>query len=262
MFARISAPRIIRRLAAPAFVASLALPTAGCDLMEALDGSGGTVQMFATHHATPEDGELSIEEGEDRVFETESGWTVVLEEAYVVTSAISLVHCDGSSAQADLYWGQLPENLTAPDLEVTSLGSVEAPAGQYCGVVVDYEPYDPWAVQDGFARPDNDALVGATMYLRGHAIKGEELRVGFEVRSEDPITVELDLSDLDGGQPFTMAEREAFPRELTVSKTYDRFFDEIELELIEQTGMGDAEQIVLDVLADETRINLGTVVSD
>ena len=57
-----------------------------------------------------------------------------------------------------------------------------------------------------------------------------------------------------------MREREAFPRELTVSKTYDRFFDPLELDITEGLDQEDASQMVLDVLADETRVTLGTVI--
>jgi hypothetical protein len=261
MLARIPARKFVRRMIPAAAALALTVSAGGCDLLDAMTDTGGLVQVFATHHATPRDGDFpGGAEGEDRVFETEDGWTVVLDDAYVVTSSVTLQHCDGSSVALDLHWGQLPENLTWADLEVRNMGSLDAPAGQYCAVVVDYEPYDPDSFHgEPHEQPQIDELVGATMYLRGYALLGDA-RIEFEFRNEEEISVELDLRHIDNGGPFTMREREPFPRELTVSKTYDRFFDPLELDITEGLDQEDASQIVLDVLADETRVTLGTII--
>lgn len=258
---RIPAPKLVRRMFPAAAALVLCVGAGGCDLLDAMNDTGGLVQIFATHHATPRDGDFpGGAEGEDRVFETEDGWTIVLDDAYVVTSSVVLKHCDGSSVPLDMHWGQLPENLTWQDLEVRNMGSLEAPAGQYCSLEVDYEPYDPESFAgEPYERPKVDDLVDATMYLRGFAFLGDA-RIDFEFRSEDQISVELDLRHIDNGGPFTMREREAFPRELTISKTYDRFFDPVELDITKGLDVEDASHMALGVLADETRVTLGTII--
>ena len=125
---------------------------------------------------------------------------------------------------------------------------------------MEYEPYDPDSFDgDPHEMPQVEELIGATMYLRGFAYL-DDARIDFEFRNDEQISVELDLRHIDNGGPFTMREREPFPRELTVSKTYDRFFDPVELDISEGLDQEDAAQMVLDVLADETRVTLGTVI--
>ena len=95
------------------------------------------------------------------------------------------------------------------------------------------------------------------MYLYGLATKGET-SVPFEIRATDSVDVELDLATIDAGAPLRTQGDQAFPTDLTLAKTYDRFFDGIDFASATQT---DLEAHVLAVLALETRVMLGTRVA-
>lgn len=232
--------------------------TTGCDVLEGLEGErSATVQMHVTHHATPEGGIFPDrgDEGEFRTFETDEGWSVTLQEAFVVTASATLIACDGSSIPLALYWGALPENITDTDLGLFSFGGVEVDPGDYCSVRVDYGPYAPGDVAGApHEMPeDEDALLGATAYVRGFAQKGEEM-VTFELRATDRITVEVDLQGDDGG-PLHVSGEEPFPVELTLSKTYDRFFDAVDFATLDEA---DLSANMMAVLGSETRVSTGT----
>jgi hypothetical protein len=240
------------------FAALLCLSTtlvAGCELQSLFDQHDRTlVDVLITHHATPENGVFPDRggEGEMRVFATDEGWTVQLVEAIVVTSATSLHECEGDSSEIDMYWGALPEDFRERDLDALTLGSTPVESAEFCGLTVHYGPYVPGA--DAAPR-SNTAIDGATVHMKGGATK-DGVTVPFEIRVTDAIDVELDLSRMSHGAPLLVEGTQDFPTELTVSKTYDRFFDGIDFATVSQD---DLNAHVSAVLALETRVSLNGV---
>jgi hypothetical protein len=232
----------------------------GCDLLEALQNGGGgstLVQLLVTHHATPQDGIFpDLSNGEMRTFETDDGWTVNLSAAYVTTSRATLHECSGGSVDFDAFWGQLPENIHQTDLELLSFAAVDVEASTFCTMTVEYGPF---MADDENADVHNtgkhtDQIVGATYLLEGVATKGE-LAVPFSLTGNQTAAVDLDLSHLQSGGPLTIDAQEPFPVDLTLSKTYDRFFDGIDFESFDAVDM-DAN--IMAILELETRIAFGT----
>ena len=72
--------------------------SSGCDLFGLGPEPTSLVQMLVTHHATPEDGTFPDRRNGlgDQEFDTDTGWTVTLEEAFVVTASTTLNACDGT----------------------------------------------------------------------------------------------------------------------------------------------------------------------
>ncbi|MCA9707917.1 MAG: hypothetical protein KDK70_18845, partial [Myxococcales bacterium] len=218
----------------------------GCDLIDAFNNEGSTlVQLMVTHHATPEDGVFpDLSNGDIRTFDNDEGWTVNLRAAFVTTSSASLHECSGGTVAFDNFWGQLPENITNDDLELNSFAAVEVEASSFCSMTVEYGPYTG---ADDVARmhdmgEHSDEVRGATFYLEGIAQKGD-VAVPFEITGTGTASVQLDLSHAMNGGPLTISADEPFPVDLTLSKTYDRFFDGIDFENfdpadIEQNVMG------------------------
>src|SRR5688572_17609670 len=189
----------MRRLQLGMAIAGVVALTSGCDVLDDIEDRDATVQVHVTHHATPADGVFPNlgDEGQARVFDNDAGWAITLEEAFVVTADATLVACDGSVHELGLYWGPVPENISDTDLDLFSFGGVDVPPGEYCGVLVQYGPYVPIDERTAsqYEMPeDEDALLGATAYVRGFAVQGEAL-VTFEARADAIVEVELDLRD-------------------------------------------------------------------
>lgn len=244
----------------------LVLLTAGCGAFERFEDGGATVFVFATHHATPENGAFPAR-GEDsmpRVFDTAEGWTVTLLEAYVTISEVTLVACNGSERELNMFWGPCPEDLKDQDLATLTVAGNRVGEGDYCGLRVTYAAYetpvvDEEADETRHETPTNPAVQGATIYLRGGAQLGDGEFTQFELSSPQTVVVELDLSNIEGeGRPLHVAHREDFPEELLVSKTYDRFFDGIDFDAFDPAVAQAQLPLVLEA---ETRVSLGTVVS-
>lgn len=233
--------------------------TSGCELEE----GGALVHVFSTHHATPEDN-LFPDRGDDdqpRVFDTDLGWTVTLVESYVTTVAITLFRCDGTPLDLNMFWGPCPEDLRHKDLEPLTVAGLKASPGRYCGLEVTYGPYELPAEEDDHEQvrhttPSSTAMQGATVYLRGAARMGADGDpIPFELRFTEELPIMLDLSQLDGiDSPMRVHHKENFPKELTVSKTYDRFFDGIDFEDFDPAEL---EASLGDVLVSVTRVSKG-----
>ena len=232
-----------------------ALLGSGCDLIDAFEDEGKTqVQVFTTHHATSEDGQMPVlgGDGEQRVFQSDEGWTITLTEGYVVTSGVTLIGCDGATRELDLYWGALAEDLNVEDLELASVGSVQSGPGEYCGMTVHYGPFD---AETSDVEPRSAEVDGATIFLAGAAERDGEI-VPFQIRATGSLDVDLDLN-AELGQPLRITGNENFPVELTLSKTYDRFFDGIDFSAMGELDMATQTLAVLEL---ETRVDPGTVV--
>jgi hypothetical protein len=255
--------RLIRSLVEVGVVAALvAVP--GCGTLERLDDNRTTVFVFSAHHATPVGG-IFPARGENempRVFDTDLGWTVTLLESYVTTSAVSLVRCDGQVTPLNMFWGPCPEDLRAEDLATLTVAGTKVHSGDFCALEVLYAPYEP-PIADGSEddeatvhdTPENESIMGATVYLRGAARMGDGDAIPFELRSTGDVVASLDLTNLAGdGKPLRITYSEDFPKELTVSKTYDRFFDGVDFSTLDEDVL---EDDLLDILDDETIVSLG-----
>ena len=244
----------------PLVLAIAVLGTVGCDRFE---GTGAIVNVFATHHATPEDGLFPFkgEEDQPRVFEGEDGWQITLAESYITISSVTLVSCSGAAHDLKMFWGPCPEDLRTEDLQTLTVAGLKVPPGDYCNLEVEYAPYEmPVIDEDADTRhdvPDNEEVEGATIFLNGIAHRGED-SVPFVLKSGEEFTVDLDLTAPEGpGAPMRVRPSENFPKELTVSKTYDRFFDGVDFSAFDEAAV---EANLDDVLEDQTRVASGQII--
>jgi len=238
--------------------ASLTGGVAGCD---ALQPGGALLYVFSTHHATPEDGAFPDRGGDEqpRVFQTDEDWTITLVEAFITIEQITLVSCGGREIPLDMFWGPCPEDLRIEDLQTLTVAGNKVDPAEYCELVVDYGNYrtpeiDPGAADTRHETPDNPAVDGATVYLRGAAARaGDETQIPFELRGEGTRSLRLDLSEVEGGRPLRIDHTEDFPKMLTISKTYDRFLDGVDFEDFDEHEI---ESDLDAVLAAETRVQI------
>lgn len=252
-------------LAVSAALVACLITAGGCSVLDPLEDDGTQIVVFATHHATPVDGQF-VNLGDDekpRVFNNDLGWTVTLLEPYVVTTDVRLADCRGFSDRLEMFWGHFPEDMRAEDLDVATVAGLPVPAGEYCKLWVRYSGYEaPPETPVGddahhFQQPLNEEVVGSSIFLRGSAAKdGSTLQ--FQFRVTTPLEVELDLSTLEDGGPVKVLHRESFTKDLTVSKAYDRFFDGVDFESYDQA---EVEADLVDTLKAETRISFGAEVA-
>ncbi len=241
----------------PSLTALLLLPilgsSTGCidDFFNSLSQSSVIVDMFATTHGTPDSqGDLPERNGGQLVFANDQGWEVYLDDAYVTTTALSLHACNGERFDVEMYWGALAENIPEHgDYEVLGVGGVRATEGSYCSLLVEYGPSD-----GGMDNPD---AVGSTVYLAGTAIKGEQM-VEFVWKTELAIDVDVDISEVDGGDPFHVGDSEFVSKKLTVAKTYDRFFDGVDFAEVGSLAQADIDALLTDTLNHQTAAFIGT----
>ena len=235
----------------------------GCDLIEAFQNGGkGTtlVQLMVTHHATPQDGTFpTLSIGEATTFDTDEGWTVSLRTAYVTTASATLHECGGESVAFDSFNGPLPEDMNDEDLDLLTFAGVEVEANSFCGMTVEYGPF---VADDETARAydmgeDATKIRNATYYFEGLARRGD-VAVDFELTGNGTAVADLDISTIMNGGPLSISAEEAFPVDLTLSKTYDRFFDGVDFSSFSEEDM-DAN--IMAVLELETRVAFGTRVS-
>jgi hypothetical protein len=221
----------------------------GCELIDDLQHPRTLVNVAVTHHATPEAGTFPDRgaDGEMRKFETDDGWTVMLTHAYITTAGVSLRRCDEEELDFQLYWGPLAEDINAQDLDALTVAGMAVGASEFCGIAIDYGPNPDYAGEPEYG--------GATFFLSGGATK-DGVTLPFSITSQAPLHVDLDLSAMDAGGPLAVEGTEDFPVDLTVSKTYDRFFDGIDFATATPE---DREAQVASVLALETAVSLGRV---
>jgi hypothetical protein len=225
-----------------ALVSTLALGT-GCDFLAQLSQHTGIVDVFAGSHGTPdEDGNLPARNGQQLIFNNDMGWQIFVNEAYVTTSAVTLQACDGERYDVELYWGPLAEVIAeTADQERAGLGGVRANSGTYCQLLVEYAP-------TAEAVPNPDA-VGSTVYITGSALKDGQ-HVTFLWISQVEVETEVDISKLENGTPFRISEEQHFSKKITISKSYDRFFDGVDF--AEELSQGDIDALIAASLKDGT----------
>jgi hypothetical protein len=227
----------------------LCLLSSGCEIFDDLENPRTLVNVAVTHHATVQAGVFPDRgaDGEMRTFETDEGWRVILVGAYITTSAVTLRRCDAPELDFELPWGPLAEDMRAQDLDVQTLAGMSVGVSEFCGMAVEYGPDEGYASGVEFG--------GATFYLEGGAEK-DGVVVPFTITSFEQLNVELDLSTMDAGEPLVVDGGEDAPIELTVSKTYDRFFDGIDFAT---ATSDDLQAQVGSVLAFETAVYRGRV---
>lgn len=244
-------PTLISRRLLPVltFLPAIAVAT-GCDFLEQYEDSGGTVNVFTTHYGSPRDGDVPDRQGNAIRSTTDTGWELIINQAHLSTVAATLNNCDGDRSHAvDMYFGSFAENLREPDFELEGIGAVTVPEGKYCSVTVVYGPYFDEEGEDVPAPPE---LQENTVFFQGLATRDGmevpfELSAGFEVA----VTTNFD-------EPLRVDHYESFAKEISVSKTIDRFFDGIED--FDTMGEQDMSQHFAGALERETRAIIGTAV--
>ncbi len=234
-------------------LAAASLLSGGCELIDALSEDGDTlVTVFANHHATPTDGFVPDRggDGELRVFENDQGWTVHLTDGLITTQGVTLHRCDGAEAPIEFYFGSVAEDLRSADLERQTMGGTDVGAGELCGATIHYGPFSA-ATDDPPGETSSAEMDGLTIFLQGYAERGEEI-LPFEIRVQGAVDVFSDLADRPDG-PLRIKGDEPFPVELTVSKTYDRFFDGVDFGTLTPDDLSNNALAVLEL---ETRIDV------
>jgi hypothetical protein len=240
----------------------VAVSSPGCALVDLIDGDPvATVRFFATHAGT-EGQEGYPDYGDEettRVFTTEDGWQIALSETYVTTAEVHFVRCEESAGTSiEMFWGPCPESFVSTnDLESVPLGAVTVTDGLYCGIDVTFGPFVPPEGGDEHIAVGNTMIQDNTIVIVGVARRGEGAaleEVPFEIVSDAVITASLDISKLEQGKPLKL-EDENFPRDLTIVKTYDRFFDGIDFATATPAEL---ETAVLAALEFDTQVHDGT----
>ena len=244
---------------------AMALATgAGCELFE----SEVVVSLAISHHGTRgEDGKLPDYGAPDaaRIFVNDKMWEVSLAEGVIVTAGAQIETCSGVAHDFTLPYGPLPEYQLAQDKDLVDFATVSLPKGTYCKLRVEYSRYQATAAA---AAPDTPYSVqghadieGLTVYLAGTAENidpnGDGKVVNWGLKTASTVIAELDLSTIDGGQPFTITGDEPGGRALTVAKTYDVFFRGVDFATFDQAAL---EAGLPDVLKSDTYVIAGVQV--
>ena len=240
-----------RSAAAALALATASLFAGGCDLIDAFTDPGETlVTVFANHHATPENGAVPDRggDGEVRVFDTDEGWTITLIEGVVTTRGVTLHGCNGSQTDIDMYAGAHAEDLCTADLDRRTVGGIEVNAGDICGMTVHYGAFAA-ETDEAPAAMEPGRVDGATVFLAGFAEKNGEL-VESEVNTPADIDVFEDFASSPRG-PLRIKGDEPFPVELTITKTYDRFFDGVDFTALNTADLARQSEAILEL---ETRV--------
>jgi hypothetical protein len=238
----------------------LAIASSGCGL--GLFGTTtATVRFFATHAGTlGDEGYPDYGDHETtRVFVTDMGWQVALSEVFVTTAEVRLIPCEASTGTPiEMFWGPCPEAFVSTnDLESVPLGAVTVDDGTYCDIDVVFGPFVAPPGGDEHIAVGNQMIQENTLVVTGIARRGEGAtleEIPFQIVSDVEIVARLDTSTLEADGPIVL-EDENFPRDLTIIKTYDRFFDGVDFAT---ATPADIEAAILTALEFETVVYDGT----
>jgi hypothetical protein len=236
----------------------VALASSGCGL----DWEGdATVRFFATHAGTPgADGYPDYGDQETtRVFVTDMGWQIALHEVFITTADVRFVRCaNETGTPIEMFWGPCPESFVSTnDLESVPHGAVTVDDGTYCDIDVVFGPFVAPPGGDEHIAVGNQMIQENTLVVTGIARRGEGAtleEIPFQIVSDVEIVARLDTSTLEADGPIVL-EDENFPRDLTIIKTYDRFFDGVDFA---SAAPADIEAAILTALEFETVIYDGT----
>jgi hypothetical protein len=235
------------------------LASPGCGL----DWEGdATVRFFATHAGTPGvDGYPDYGDQETtRVFVTDMGWQIALHEVFITTADVQFVRCtESTGTPIEMFWGPCPESFVSTnDLESVPLGAVTVDDGTFCSIDVVFGPFVPPSSGDEHIAVGNPMIEGNTLVVNGVARRGEGPMLEehpFSIVSDVEVVARLDTSTLEDDGPISLS-KENFPRDLTVIKTYDRFFDGVDFST---ATPADIEAAILHALEFETVVFDGTL---
>jgi hypothetical protein len=235
---------------------------AGCGVIDLIKGDEvATVRMFATHAGTPtEDGFPDYGDSiTTRVFTNDMGWLISLSEVYVTTAEVRLVECSAElGKEVEMFWGACPEDfINTDDRDSLALGAITIEDGEYCRVDVTFAPYVPSEQSADHINPANPMIENNTILITGVARRGEgpDLEeVPFQVITDEPVTARALIAEIENGTPLTLDD-ENFPRDLTILKTYDTFFEGIDFSV---ATPAEIEAAVLAALEFDTVIYSGS----
>lgn len=252
-------PRL-RRVWLNALLAASTLGLAGCDLLV----KEAKVYVAITHHATRTPEGVLPDYGEPdfpRTFVNDLGWEVTLAEGVVVHTAAQIESCEGEAFDMAMPHGPLPEYQLDRDQMQSDFATVNLPEGTYCKLRVEYGRYLRATAEAAEDTPHelkgHTELEGVTVYLAGTADKldgaGESINWGF--KTSETTIVELDLSTIENGRPFTVTGDEPNGKFMTVAKTYDAFFRGVDFAALDDAAI---EASLLETLSAETYVVLGS----
>lgn len=235
----------------------------GCELFQ----KSSTVSLAISHHGARLGSGMLPDYGPPdaaRVFPNDAGWEVTMSEAVITTTAAQIESCDGETHTFSTPYGPLPEYQLDRDKDIVEFASVSLPEGTYCKLRVEYGRYQAAAAAEAPDTPyelqGHAEVEGLTVYMAGTAERiGSDPReiVNWGFKTANTAIVEIDISKLDDGKPFTVTGEEPGGRALTVGKTYDAFFRGLDFKAYDP-AMIDAT--LLDVLSDETYVVVGSQV--
>jgi hypothetical protein len=241
-----------------------AVASPGCEL-PGWD-SNATVRFFAAHAGTETEAGYPDygDEETTRVFMTDMGWQIALHDVFITTAEVKFVRCDEDSGTSiEMFWGPCPESFVSTnDLESVPLGAVTVEDGNYCSIDVVFGPFvPPTGGDEPHVAIGNPMIEGNTLHVRGFARRGEppmQEEVLFEIVSDVELTARIDVSTFQNGGPIKLAD-EQFPRDVTLLKTYDRFFDGIDFSVATEA---DIEASIIAALESQTFAIDGTFDSE
>lgn len=252
---------LFARVLRPLLCLMVAAAGPGCSLFEADDTAH--VDVFTTHHAAPlPSGEIPAYgvATAARTWTNDMGWEVNLTEGYVVITGLRLVECDETKHDVPFAYGPLPEYLNNEDRDVTNMGGVDVPVGDYCSVIVEYGPYHVADTVDApkgaFPLPTGRDLEGVTIFLAGIARLGD-VTVPFEFRSSDARIVELELREANGVAATYPVDAGVGALKVTLGKTYDPFFAGIDFSAFDAAAVSAG---LMDQLIAQSRAYHGTTI--
>ena len=222
---------------------------------------GGQVDLFIAHHGEVQDASFPEygAEGVSRLFMNDQGWSVRLNEAYVTTKSVELVACDGAMRPVTLYWGPFGENIIeVADLIPKGIGGYSSPPANYCGVRVVYAPFNlDEVVSGGENVPPNLDMDGQTVLLNYVAEKDDQTVSGV-FTTNNTYSTTIDTSTLDNNGPIEIGKDQRVPVDITISKTYDSFFQGIDFAT---ATSADIEANVAATLELDSAVTLGTTLT-
>ncbi len=257
--------RVDRSSAGVRLLLALALASGGvgCGFFEITNDIG--ISVFAAHHPRRADDGSFPEYGFDnlpRTWINDAGWEINLTEGYIVITGAKLIACDGTEYPISTPFGPLPEYINSTDFDVTVVGSVTIPEGDYCELSVDYGPYRAEAVgmatEEAHVVASGRDLEGITIFLAGRAIK-DDMVVDFALQSGESRTSVFELRVADGTPEVFEVMNEGGALKATIGKTYDRFFDGIDF----ATYDANSESInagLMTILVEESQAYRGTTI--
>lgn len=213
----------------------------GCDVLGIDDAS--LVNVFVAHAPTAQ-GDAPPELGQaeyPREFVNDEGWAIVLGEAYVTVSGVRLVACNGNEQEVDLYWGACAEDFVNTDDAVAlGIGGIVTAPGAYCEAIVTYGRFTI-DEDSNHALPGNDDMENNSVLLGGYAEKDGEV-VDFSFVTDEEFQARVDLTQIQDGGVFRVAPQSPLPKDLTIVKPYNHFFDGVDFNDFDDNVVEDAVQ--------------------